>query len=246
MESLYLANSLQTQPEVPSDVPAGYPTDGSSTGGVPATVPGAIWYNGVTMEIVNAIRAGGITPTRNDNTQLAQSIQALIDALRSDIEAQIADISGNIFVPGTIAYFGMPDAPANWLVCNGQAVSRTTYSNLFETIGTTYGDGNGSTTFNLPNLINRVAWGATSNVGTSVAAGLPDIVGEFSGLESADPAQSIATGAFSFTDTVANGAGHRNSDDHTLQFKASDSNAIYGNSNTVQPPAVRLLPCIHI
>lgn len=42
--------------------------------------------------------------------------------------------------------------PPGYLLCNGTAVSRTTYSSLFTVIGTTYGEGDGSTTFNLPNL----------------------------------------------------------------------------------------------
>ena len=46
--------------------------------------------------------------------------------------------------------FGMVTPPSGFLKCNGQAVSRTTYSALFAAIGTTYGSGDGSTTFNLP------------------------------------------------------------------------------------------------
>lgn len=47
--------------------------------------------------------------------------------------------------------------PSGWLACNGQAVSRTTYSQLFALIGTTYGTGDGSTTFNLPTIANVVS-----------------------------------------------------------------------------------------
>jgi len=48
----------------------------------------------------------------------------------------------------------------NWKLCNGQAVSRTTYASLFAIIGTTFGSGDGSTTFNLPNLLERFVVGA--------------------------------------------------------------------------------------
>lgn len=51
---------------------------------------------------------------------------------------------------GMVMAFPVETPPNGWLVCNGQAVSRTTYSALFALIGTTYGAGNGSTTFNLP------------------------------------------------------------------------------------------------
>ena len=53
---------------------------------------------------------------------------------------------------GTTAFFAMSSAPSGWLKANGAAVSRTDYADLFAAIGTTYGAGNGSTTFNLPDL----------------------------------------------------------------------------------------------
>lgn len=58
----------------------------------------------------------------------------------------------NPIVAGTIAYLGMSSAPTGWLKANGAAVSRTTYASLFSAIGTTYGTGDGSTTFNVPDL----------------------------------------------------------------------------------------------
>jgi microcystin-dependent protein len=61
-------------------------------------------------------------------------------------------------------------APANWLICDGTAVSRTTYGALFAVLGTTYGTGNGSTTFNLPDLRQRFPMGkAASGTGNSLA-----------------------------------------------------------------------------
>ncbi len=54
--------------------------------------------------------------------------------------------------PGEVAYFAMSSAPSGWLKANGAAISRTTYSALFAAIGTTFGAGDGSTTFNVPDL----------------------------------------------------------------------------------------------
>jgi microcystin-dependent protein len=54
--------------------------------------------------------------------------------------------------PGAVMAFARSSVPTGWLKCNGAAVSRTTYANLFAAIGTTYGAGDGSTTFNLPDL----------------------------------------------------------------------------------------------
>jgi microcystin-dependent protein len=74
---------------------------------------------------------------------------------------------GNVVVtldvpPGTVVAFAGTTIPAGWLLCNGQAVSRTTYAALFAVIGTTYGAGDGSTTFNVPNLLSRVPVGFDS------------------------------------------------------------------------------------
>ena len=60
---------------------------------------------------------------------------------------------------GAILAWGSSVAPSNWLICDGAAVSRTTYASLFSVIGTQFGTGNGSTTFNLPDLRGRVAVG---------------------------------------------------------------------------------------
>ena len=67
------------------------------------------------------------------------------------IEAQVANMPSPI-VAGTVAYLAMVTAPTGWLKANGAAISRTTYADLFAAIGTTYGAGDGSTTFNIPDL----------------------------------------------------------------------------------------------
>lgn len=72
---------------------------------------------------------------------------------------------------GSIAAFARPTLPFGWLVCNGLAVSRTEFSELFGVIGTTYGAGDGSTTFNLPNLYGRAALGASSGYALSSHGG---------------------------------------------------------------------------
>lgn len=64
---------------------------------------------------------------------------------------------------GTILEFAGDTPPTGYLLCDGSAVSRTTYSDLFNVIGTTYGTGDGSTTFNLPNLKGRVPVGLDSS-----------------------------------------------------------------------------------
>lgn len=68
--------------------------------------------------------------------------------------------SGDASVPtGSISMFAGTTAPSGWLICDGTALSRETYSSLFSILGTTYGTGNGTTTFNIPNLKGRVPAG---------------------------------------------------------------------------------------
>lgn len=83
-------------------------------------------------------------------TKLAtqQSTKAYVDAAASP--------------PGMVAPFAGSSAPTGWLLCDGSAVSRTTYAALFAVVGTTYGVGDGSTTFNVPDLKGRVPVGYDS------------------------------------------------------------------------------------
>jgi microcystin-dependent protein len=68
------------------------------------------------------------------------------------IDSSMKNIANRTCPTGSIIMYGAATAPAGWLECNGDAVSRTTYSALFSVIGTTYGSGDGTTTFNLPDL----------------------------------------------------------------------------------------------
>lgn len=78
---------------------------------------------------------------------------------------------GDIFPSGVILHYAGASAPTNWLICDGTAVSRATYAALFAAIGTTYGAGDGSTTFNLPDLRGKTAVGKhTSGTFTTLGA----------------------------------------------------------------------------
>lgn len=148
---------------------------------------------------------------------------------------------------GTIIWYAGTSAPEGYLICNGANVSRTTYADLFNVIGVKYGAGNSTTTFTLPNLISKFAEGATV-AGTYKSAGLPNITGSqaFSGTDP-DTLKATASGAFSRTLADGAGNGHDYTVDNskvTYSFDASRSSSIYGNSTTVQPASLTLLPCI--
>lgn len=75
----------------------------------------------------------------------------------------IANVEPNPIPAGAIMAWTSDLIPSNWLLCDGSAVSRTTYTSLFAAIGTTYGVGDGSTTFNLPNLKGKTVVGKDSS-----------------------------------------------------------------------------------
>ena len=81
-----------------------------------------------------------------------------------------SSLTGITGVPvGSVLPYAAGSAPSGWLACDGSAVSRTTYADLFTIIGTTYGVGDGSTTFNLPDMSGRIPIG--SGTGTDTPTG---------------------------------------------------------------------------
>ncbi|HWQ07801.1 MAG TPA: tail fiber protein, partial [Holophaga sp.] len=82
-----------------------------------------------------------------------------------DLQARIDAITltaSTAVVTGAVQMYGGSTAPDGYLLCNGAAVSRTTYSALYSVIGTTFGTGDGSTTFNLPKITGRFPLGVSS------------------------------------------------------------------------------------
>lgn len=93
------------------------------------------------------------------------------------IEKLIGKASSEIMTPFNPLLVGMGmlwfdnSIPSGWLVCNGQAVSRETYSELFDLWGVQFGAGNGTTTFNLPNLDGRSPMGVGATIGLANSMG---------------------------------------------------------------------------
>lgn len=164
-------------------------------------------------------------------------------------------IATEVVPTGAVIFVAMDSTPSGYLPCNGGAVSRTTYSALFAKIGTKYGGGDGSTTFNLPNLIDRFIQGSAT-VGTYKSAGLPNITGRLIPLALNEngsggyPLECELDGAFSEAYNNYNNVFRTSSLEYIPNrsiggmLNASRSSSIYGNSTTVQPPALTLLPCI--
>lgn len=149
---------------------------------------------------------------------------------------------------GTVIAFAGNSVPSGYLMCNGAAVSRTTYAALYKAIGTTYGTGNGSTTFNLPNLVDKFVQGSNT-VGTAKIAGLPNITGSVASAygehntnigQGALSHQICTTGWGDGRQDGGNGGDGEPIHSNTIYIDASHSSGVYGNSSTVQPPALTM------
>lgn len=112
---------------------------------------------------------------------------------------------------GSIKMYAGSTAPDKWLFCRGQAVSRTTYAKLFGVIGTTYGAGDGSTTFNLPDLRDRMPIGAGNLYSLNASGGNKDAI---------VPYHNHSVSAFNTGGMSAN-ASHK----HGIEIKRSNAEA---------------------
>ena len=174
------------------------------------------------------------TPAAGDNsTKLATTAW---------VKSNMPSVSDVVPIGGILPCGGTT-APSGYLICDGSAISRTKYAPLFAVIGTIYGDGDGSTTFNLPDLSDCFVQGGTP--GTLHSAGLPNITGSFRGRNAFNDSPELYTGAFGVVNASSvSGASGAGSSPYYFDFDASRSNSIYGNSTTVQPKSVEMLFCI--
>ena len=215
------------------------------------------WANAVTEEILNVLRDFDITPSETNVSQLMQAFNLVIrvDKNQNLNPTQIAQALKNLGAAsvqsgnptGTVIFYLGTDVPEGYLLCNGAAVSRTTYAKLFAVLGTRCGAGDGASTFNLPNFHGRVPQATTNvaDVGKTLEASLPNITGRYSNvIGRSDPE---ATGVFEVIHVgesyvQPNSSATRLTSQDT-GFKASKGNAIYGGSK-VQPKALQVLACI--
>lgn len=150
------------------------------------------------------------------------------------------------FIVGQVSFFAMSSAPAGFLKCSGQAVSRTTYAALFTAIGTLYGAGDGSTTFNLPDLRGEFLRGLDDGrgvdvdrvLGASQNDALQNIVGSLPGGRTG---QGAATGPFAKISEATNGVAGSSATHGYYEFDASRTARTAAET---RPRNVALLACI--
>lgn len=144
-------------------------------------------------ETIVDVTAGGLLPATASNLGGVKGLTNLtIDGVGnlSMLAANIAGALGYAPQPtGIMQQFAGATAPIGWLLCDGAAVSRTSYASLFAVVGTTYGAGDGSTTFNVPNMKDRVP----------VGAGTSHTLGATGGAAAQTPAGSVSVANTSLT-----------------------------------------------
>ena len=162
-----------------------------------------------------------------------------------------ADLS-DLMPTGAVLPFGGSTVPNGWLLANGAAVSRSGKARLFSVYGTTFGAGDGSTTFNLPDLRDRYIIGVNTNaLGTQIAEQLPNITGTGSPvLHSGSYTWDVwlnwaGSGAISAQSLLESSAGLTSTGPtfnvrRLLTFNANSSNSIYKDGGKVYPLSLAL------
>ena len=165
---------------------------------------------------------------------------------KAQVDTMIANAVALAEPTGSIKPFAGTTIPDGYLLCDGSAVSRTTYAALFAVIGTTYGSGDGSTTFNLPNLSDgRVAAGTgfRQYVGTTTNGQLPNIKGDLPNTAINYAGWSGVNGAFNITSFSAY-ASVGNITGSKITFDASRSSQVYSDYATTVRAASLFVPYI--
>ena len=120
---------------------------------------------------------------------------------------------------GTILTWGNSTLPSGYLNCDGAAVSRSTYSALFAVISTDYGVGNGSSTFNLPDLQDKVPVGVSSSKAVASTGGAVTVTPTGSiTINALTPAGTVGGSTGSHTLTTAQLPSHTHPEDHGVQY----------------------------
>ena len=186
-------------------------------------------------------RWDGVSWTAWENRIL--SLENMVQALEE------SGAASDLAAVGRIEICGYNDPLPGTVLCNGGAYSRTTYSRLYSKIGTMWGAGDGSTTFNVPNYVERVPWhSGTLSVGKFGNGNVPNVSGfiKYIGAALGDNGCSGAFSNASFSNGTQSGVGGGLNKSHLIDttFDASRSSPAYSNVDRVIPAYATCLFCI--
>jgi microcystin-dependent protein len=164
----------------------------STTGALPTGITAGTTYyvSRVSSTTFNISASSTLTPliTTSGTQSGTHSVSTISQAVTAPLGTSSNALATTEFVlnnsnpTGGLMMWPTGTAPTGWLLCNGSAVSRTTYASLFAVVGTTFGVGDNSTTFNLPNYVERTPFGASIQTSASVTGCIGAlVVGSISG-----------------------------------------------------------------
>jgi microcystin-dependent protein len=220
--------------------------------------PGYSWSSGeiVTPAKMNLAAAPVVTAVVADgevtDAKLAASLNLSSKTLTlpntSVTLAQLVTAVQQSLVPaGAVQPFAMNSAPTGWLAANGTAVSRSTYAALFGAIGTTYGAGNGSTTFNVPDLRGIFVRGSGSQAIAGITYNKSFATKERDAFQGHHHAASVSHNAIAASGTGQRGTGAPSG---AASISVSVEGATEGNNGApriaseTRPANIALLYCI--
>jgi len=154
-----------------------------------------------------------------------QRLDGVTSDLQTQLDAKLTSAGAFTIATGMILPWSAPaaDKPAGYLLCDGSAVSRSTYSALFALISTTHGAGNGSSTFNVPNFQNRMAIGKSGTYSLGATGGAT--------TDSYTPAGSVSVSVNNHTLTISQIPAHNHSVTHAGGgISANYFHPVYGAS----------------
>lgn len=211
------------------------------------------WKNAIAKFIPSNVADGSIDAKKILDDSIAFAKLASV-AIATSAEAKAGTVNNKLMTPQLVAQaiaaqippaiptgmllpFAGTVVPEGFLLCNGANVSRTDYANLFAVIGTKWGEGDGSTTFTLPNFNNRFIEGTTDTekVGQYLEAGSPNITGRTSRIHGSDWISSGWSGALFDTTEGGRAYNEYNNTAPVINIDASRISTIYSDVDTVQP-----------
>ena len=180
----------------------------------------------------------GTTAQNNAYTGLAGEITA--DTQAGNIRLHDGSKAGGYVVAsmpvGSIIPFAGTTIPDGYLLCDGSAISRTTYSSLFAAIGTTYGEGDGNSTFNIPHFANALPIGTNTKqwIGIITNGRLPNIKGIAESYLTTQGETEIKPPFVYYSSSSTHWQTGTAGYIHYKVFDASTCSSIYGDRNTTQ------------
>lgn len=182
---------------------------------------------------VKQVANGTVSTDAVNKSQLDKATSSLDDALTA--------LMNKLWKVGDIKASVKNANHDNWFLCDGQAISRVTYSDLFALIGTNFGAGDGTTTFNLPDYRGKFLRGLGGNsaadIYTTQAEGLPNITATFAAVRKGWSAEPQPTGAITRKSTYSARVAGGDGDDWgaVYDLDASRSSDLFGASKHITP-----------